>query len=297
MIKPLSLCYNPIFIIGNPRSGTTLLRLILTCHKSICIPPECSWLVFKYFTWKDFTYSPANIASFLEDLFTPATRKIETWNLDKQALDNYLNSLKPNTYQELSSAIYTYYMKKTGKEKVRWGDKNNVYLRHVTDLHTIFSEAQFVHIIRDPRGVVNSYKNLVQYKQSLPGNRYVPSLPSTAEEAAQHWLANIKEIEKQAAGLAKNNLITVRYEDLLLQPTKTMKFVCSSLGEHFHKSMLDFYTSTGQLEPQETIPWKIKTLSPIDPTNTIKWQAELSSTEVNTITHITKSYMDKYLYE
>jgi hypothetical protein len=30
----------PIFILGNPRSGTSLLRLMLHSHSEICIPPE-----------------------------------------------------------------------------------------------------------------------------------------------------------------------------------------------------------------------------------------------------------------
>ena len=34
----------PVFVIGNPRSGTTLLRLMLTGHPGIAIPPEGGFL-------------------------------------------------------------------------------------------------------------------------------------------------------------------------------------------------------------------------------------------------------------
>ncbi|MDC3391597.1 sulfotransferase [Candidatus Thioglobus sp.] len=49
---------------GNPRSGTTLLRLILTSNSKITIPPECSfiiWLFDKYSNWK-----PSDSSNFLK---------------------------------------------------------------------------------------------------------------------------------------------------------------------------------------------------------------------------------------
>ena len=33
----------PFFIIGNPRSGTTLLRLMVNAHPKATVPPECGF--------------------------------------------------------------------------------------------------------------------------------------------------------------------------------------------------------------------------------------------------------------
>lgn len=44
----------PIFILGNPRSGTTLLQLMLACHPRLAVPPECGfalWLYDRYGDW------------------------------------------------------------------------------------------------------------------------------------------------------------------------------------------------------------------------------------------------------
>ena len=43
---------NPIFVVGNPRSGTTLLRLVLTSHSKINIPPESNFIIRKMKKYK-----------------------------------------------------------------------------------------------------------------------------------------------------------------------------------------------------------------------------------------------------
>lgn len=45
---------SPMFVIGSPRSGTSLLRLILTDHTKFIIPPECGfnlWLHNQFGDW------------------------------------------------------------------------------------------------------------------------------------------------------------------------------------------------------------------------------------------------------
>jgi len=44
---------NPIFIIGNPRLGTSLLRVILNAHPNLVIPPECGFAMWLYPQFKN----------------------------------------------------------------------------------------------------------------------------------------------------------------------------------------------------------------------------------------------------
>ena len=69
----MSTCSNPFFILGNPRSGTTLLRLMLDAHPKMTVPPECGFIVWfydKYKSWSDSDKSTLNIQMFIEDLQT-----------------------------------------------------------------------------------------------------------------------------------------------------------------------------------------------------------------------------------
>ncbi|MFZ1798494.1 MAG: sulfotransferase, partial [Chitinophagaceae bacterium] len=92
----------PIFVLGNPRSGTTLLRLMLNAHADICIPPECGfiqWWFQKYQSWSTQNNNHEDVAAFISDLQT--SKKIETWKLDDLLLAKIILENKPVDYAGL----------------------------------------------------------------------------------------------------------------------------------------------------------------------------------------------------
>ena len=121
---------NPIFIIGSPRSGTTLLRLILTCHSEVIVPPECGfiiWLRVKYQSWSiDNCFDDVMIESFVNDLL--ASKKFDTWGLNEALISSLITKLRPRTYAQLCMCIYKAYAESKGGVFKYWGDKNNYYV-------------------------------------------------------------------------------------------------------------------------------------------------------------------------
>ena len=113
----------PIFILGNPRSGTSLLRLMLHSHSQICIPPESHfflWLEVKYGIW-----SLEMLEDFIQDLFNAT--KFETWNINREELSDFIINAAPKTYSFLISLIYQFYAEKHRGESKYWGDKNSLW--------------------------------------------------------------------------------------------------------------------------------------------------------------------------
>ncbi len=105
---------SPIFVLGNPRSGTTMLRLMLTCHRNIMIPPEAGfavWLYQRYNGW--LKNSRHQLDAFVDDLLE--TRKIETWEIDGPELKRYLHEADPSSYPEAVSLVYQWYGHCTGR--------------------------------------------------------------------------------------------------------------------------------------------------------------------------------------
>ena len=263
----------PIFIIGNPRSGTTLLRLMLTCHPRICIPPECGfavWLCPKYHPW-----NAELVEVFAQDVLT--CRKIETWTWDTGGLSGFLRAGRPETYGRAVSLVYEWHAHCQGRDGVRWGDKNNSYLDHIATLRTLFPGCALVHVVRDVRSVVCSYRRLSEARLT---SLYAPTLPGDIAGAALHWRTNIRTITGAFERLRWQGVHQLRFEDLLMSPQPTLERLCEALGERFDASMLEYHRNRdADLEPPAFSEWKSKVRYPPMIGEARRYELELSDAE------------------
>jgi len=280
------------FIIGNPRSGTSLFRLLLTSHTDIHIPPECGFMVWWLEKYKNWSWAEGDLELFLDDLFS--AKKIEFWNLDRESLTADLWDVKPKDYASLAQAIYLHHRNKSGKINAVLGDKNNFHLNHIFDLNQLFPDSKFVHIIRDGRDVATSYVNMSKIQSQ---SDYRPRLPSSIEKIAKEWRKNIEEIHKGFAKLARESFLEIRYEDLVLETEKTLLKVCEFLGQNYQPTMLDFYLNNQEnsLEPSEFMAWKSRTLNKIDPSAIGKWK-NLPQDDIERFENISGEVLSKYNY-
>lgn len=275
------------FILGNPRSGTTLLRLILNNHSLIGVPPESGflqWWYKKYYNWSvDDTKNETKINLFLDDILN--SKKIEDWNLNRQNLKNFIISENPKNYSEIITAIYKFY----SKNKSIIGDKNNYYINHLDELNIIFPKIKYIHLIRDGRDVACSYKNINKLNPNL---KYLPKVSSNIVDIASEWNNNITKIENF---IQKQKSITIRYEDLISNPVETLVKVCDFLDVEYESEMLKYYQNND--EPLSTLHWKEKTKETIDNQNKKKYLSLLSSEEISTFNEIAYNTLKKFKYD
>lgn len=283
---------SPVFIIGNPRSGTTMLQLMLTSNPGIFVPTECGFLVFLYEKYKDFSGNTNEIKKFVEDVF--CARKIELWNITFEGTLNYLMYKKPKTYKELSSGIYEYYGKCYYPGIYRWGDKNNFYLNHIEDINRIFPSAQYIHIVRDGRDVACSYKDM----SPLKNLKYAPNLPDKINEISLHWKNNIEKVRLSFDDIGWGKVIEIRYEDLVNNSTDTLKSVCSFLQLQYSDAMLKFNQNNTEkgLVPKEFEAWKSMNKQEVSTLRINRWKNELTKNEVYLFESIAKDILAQYNY-
>lgn len=282
----------PIFIIGNPRSGTTLFRLMLSAHPNIYIAQECGFLEYFYNKYKDFHGEKKLIDNYIKDVLN--SRKIEFWNLDETGLKSFVYDRTPNNYKELAASIYEYYGEKFYPDKNRWGDKNNYYLHHIEKIYDIYPEVKFLHIVRDGRDVVRSYLDLSKTKDN---SKYSPDLPKTIQSASKDWVNNLNDISNSFKKINSDNIFEFRYEDLVMFPQKKLGEICDFLNEPFSDNMINYNQSNVDKEPEEFDGWK-KTLNKgLVKTRINKWKKELSNKEIKTVEKIASDILIKYNYD
>jgi hypothetical protein len=256
---------DPVFIVGCGRSGTTLLRLMLSSPGSLVIPPESDFL------WRaaarfgpDSRLDQAAIAEFVE--FVRRISSFSGLQLDAaELLDGLTARPAPVPIADCIAQVYAAYAAKRGC--TRWGDKNPFYVLRLDLIQKLFPGARIIHVLRDGRDVAVSY----QKTRMRPYNVYMTALRWTrCVTAGQRWGA------KNPA-----QYLEVRYEDLIGSTERELRRVCEFIGEEFSPAMLTFYEQNEDLQqiPPSDRAHHQNLAKPLMRDNRAKWRREMDPTQ------------------
>jgi len=196
----------PIFIVGSPRSGTTLMCNMIDAHPHIFAPYWETGLFIRF-----------------EELLTnhlPWVLKEHpaSFPLKRKDLIDWI--------RESVQALFGRFAAVCGKR--RWAEKTPGHVFQIKLIHEVFPQAQFIHMIRNGRDVVRSLQNM-------------PWAPRRLRWSIQRWMMSVRAGREQGAQLPPGLYTEVRYEDLVAQPAETLRRVCQFLGEPFSEQMLAFH--------------------------------------------------------
>jgi hypothetical protein len=207
-------------VVGSPRSGTTLLRLMLDAHPELAIPPETGFLAL----------APTMRGSgdrlrekFLQTLTTfgqpaPAWPDFE---IPAEAFREALHETFPFTVADGFRTFYRLYAARFGKP--RWGDKTPLYCQEIETIRRVLPEARFIHLIRDGRDAALSLRKM----WFSPGWEI--------ETQANYWRGCVEAARR--AGLGHPDYLEVRYEDLILHTRETLQRICAFIDLPYHEAM------------------------------------------------------------
>ena len=230
------------FVVGAPRSGTTLLRLMLDAHPDLAIPPETYFVPKAAKQWRRVERLRNRNAS-PRDRFFEAVTEHTRWpdfHMDADAFRRRLDEERPQDVGEAVRIFYRLYAEREGKP--RWGDKTPFYVRRMAIIQEIIPEARFIHIIRDGRDLTLSIKGLWFG-------------PNSIDEAAEFWISRIEEGRAQAPGLS--HYMELRYEDLLEDPDTQLRRICEFVDLPFDDRMLTYHEHVDERLAPETPPEEI----------------------------------------
>ncbi|WP_030175176.1 sulfotransferase family protein [Spirillospora albida] len=255
----------PIFVLGCPRSGTTLLQLMLHSHPRIAIPAETRFLLNVYRARINFG-----------DLGDPENRRmLARWITDRKETkfgdlgldaDQVVEEIVagPPTVGSAIGIVFRSYARSHGKP--RWGDKRPSYFKHIPTLQRMFPNAQFIHLIRDGRDCVASLQEMPWYHLDV-------------HHAISAWREAIDTGRKMADRLGPDTFYELQYERLVADPADELTRLCAFLGEEFHPSMAD-----PRDVAKETVPsrkkWHDRTHSAVTPTRVGSWAQRLEPWQI-----------------
>src|SRR4051812_17375571 len=142
---------SPIFVVGLPRSGTTLLQSLIGAHPRIAAPPELFFgrriVQFRDY-WGDLN-DDAVLRRVLEETLSLPNLSESGFELERVFARASKGS---RTYPGVLDAVMSDYAERNGK--VRWSEKSPMQRSRLIWL--LMPDAQVVHIVRDPRPCVAS---------------------------------------------------------------------------------------------------------------------------------------------
>lgn len=230
---------SPVFLVGCPRSGTSLLRDLLRSHPRLAFPSESHFIPSFYRGFGDPRSDRAarNLAARIRRLMW-----VRRWNLD---LDPSILA-HCRSFSGLVSGLYCEFARRKGKP--RWGDKTPEYVTEIPLLFELFPAARVVHLYRDGRDVARSWIA-------------APFGPASTHGAASAWRRMVTAGRHAGQGFP-DSYLEVRYESLVGEPEATMRQVCAFIGEDFDPAVLRPTRLPFKLRRQliATRPWLSPTL-------------------------------------
>ncbi|MEL7131355.1 MAG: sulfotransferase [Pseudomonadota bacterium] len=264
----------PIFVVGHPRSGTTLLASMLGRHPDIVSTPESLYLnIVRFQVAPVLSRGPEAVLKVIEN--SPMRFLV----LDRDILLTALNALDTLSEATVFQTVLECFRAADGKPRLL--EKTPWHLRGMDDLFEWFPDARILWIMRDGRACVAS---LIK----------VPWATSDPIVLARQWVRNIS-IGKMLRDERPDQVYMVRYEELIGDPRPVMEPVMTFLGVEPSEEMFEHDREVRTVKPTETW-WKENVGRPLMSNRAEAWRKEMDPKLVSQLEMIMGPLLEDFGY-
>jgi hypothetical protein len=203
---------DPVFVLCNGRSGSTLLRFALDAHPELACPPETNL--------PGLCVQLATVWSLIEGAPLSANRGDEPPDIPEAAIGGV---------RETTDRMVGSYLSRRGKK--RYCDKSLGTARYAPLLQRVYPEARFICLYRHPMDVIASGAEACPWGLNGYGfDPYIAATPGNAVMAlASFWADNV-QATLAAEERFPDMCFRLRYEDLVTDPETAMATMFDFLG-------------------------------------------------------------------
>jgi len=263
------------FLLSAPRSGSTLLRLRMNEFEGVIALPEThlfefmrihknrSWLsetdrkllANKWITFYTITKFPLNLEALKNQIIEHA----KNW---RDLFEITIEQYRIEQYPDIINPI--------------WIEKSPPHIFYQSEIKSLFPEAKFIYLIRDPRAVIGSLKTMTWST-------------SNVFTLARSWKRSTQKFK------SNDQSIVIQYESMVKEPK-------IEIGKLF-----DFMELSGPFKLSEHIDDSVErqiwsshnSFEPINTKHLEKWRKQLSRTDSDQeiIEHVCRKEMLQYGYQ
>jgi hypothetical protein len=299
------------FIVGAPRSGTTLLRMLLDAHHSLSIPLETAFLPGVFDLAVEMGANPDR--EEMRTRFHALLTRFPTWRSLGVDADDFRRALGELEPFDLTRGLRAFYRLCAGG-KPRVGDKTPGYARHLPVVEALLPESHFIHLVRDGRDVYLSARDA---PWSMARHWFPFGIDP--ETLAAQWRDDILLCRRLA--VTSRRFLELRYEDLIADPPGQLERVCRFIGLRYEGEMLRYSDRVpdrdlehtlaaleGYLGPYARRPeargeldrWVERNrplAMPVDPAQSGRWRRQMGAGDVEAFEAVAGDALARYGYE
>jgi amino acid adenylation domain-containing protein len=219
-----------LFVLAPPRSGTTLLRVLLGGSQKLFSPPELELLSFTSMAERRAALGERD-GFWLEGVIRTV---MEARECDVEEARRILAACEEEGWS--TGRFYAELQSWIGDRLLV--DKTTTYALSPSVLRQaeeVFEAPLYLHLVRHPYGMIRSFE---EARLDQIFGRHAHGF--TGRDLAELiWLLSHQNISEHLAGIPPERWLRVRFEDLVRQPESVMRGICSWLGIDFHPDMAD----------------------------------------------------------
>jgi len=289
-LDKIMLSQDPIFVVGYPRSGTTLLQALLATQKNIYSFPETHFfpVVFSHIRHDPEGHvKSACLREVLNAITEMTGLHFAQPVIEHLTVKARMRQLTPKIIFEF--VVYNLLSKQVPDQRmlsIRWLEKTPHHAFHLDQLSSLYPRAQFVGIIRNPVQTMYSAKTKL-------GN--LTDKVRATGSLAREWVDCVTRIDD----FTKKNshrICRTTYEALVQNHRDVMASICAFLDIDFNESELAYFHKEAPKLILSKEPWKMDVLCPEIRNTNFQYKRGIPMIEILRVQRIAHQKMKQHGY-
>lgn len=250
---------SPLFLIGCPRSGTTFTANLLNSHPEVLMTSETAAFMLA------------------DDVIGKASNGIKSGIVYGKQYHTLLAEMLAENYRPLLEAYYERIAREQGRTYLSyWGEKHPHMYECIGRVDAAFPDARYIYVVRDPRDSACSIADMgkVAYMDAL-----------------RNWKAFSDAYEAFVSTVARERILTIRYEDIVENYYAAAHRVFTWLDLPVAAQVLEFVHASKGTDAHATTVRKNFAAE-----SRGRWQQKITKEDLAATKALVGEFMDKYGY-